>query len=92
MARRIGPVPIGIPVPSSILSTVMGVLAGSWFDILWKLAVIALGVFILIAALAAGTGVLLGIVASIVIGVTFSDNIRRLLLDIYYRRFTILGP
>lgn len=92
MARKLGPVPIGVPVPSSLISTIYGVLAGSWFDILWKLMVIGVGLFILIAALAAGTGVLLGIVASIVIGVTFSDNIRRLLRDIYYRRFTFLGP
>ena len=75
------------PIPKSIWASLRAVLSGPVLSVLWRVLVIVVGVGFLVAMLLASSSVFIAFLVTTILGVVFSDNLRRLALDVYYGRF-----
>lgn len=78
---------IPTPIPTSVWVGIKSIFRGALPKILWRLFVLGLGVAVIVLLLSISTGFFIAFLVGTVLSIAFSDNIRMLVLDIWYGRF-----
>lgn len=74
------------PIPRSLGRLVVSIFTGSPFDILWKVVLIVIGLLAILVLAQVG-GYLTLAILGLLISAAWQDDVRRIYLDIWHRRF-----
>lgn len=80
---------VSLPIPRSTTSAAVGILRGPVFEVLWRLFVILLFLALMLFLLSVG-GFFGPFLAAALLSTLISDDVRRLVADVWYRRWTTL--
>jgi len=80
---------VPLPIPRSTGSKAVGILTGPVFEVLWRLFVIALFLGLMLFLLSIG-GFFGPFLAAALLSTLISDDVRRFVADVWYRRWTTL--
>lgn len=78
---------IPLPLPESFVREIRRVFRGPVVDVIWKLFVIFGGLTFLFLLSMMDPGIFLGFFIATILAVAFSDDIRKIVGDIWHRRF-----
>lgn len=78
---------IPTPIPRSLVALVTGIFQGSLGLVAWRLALLGGGVLLLIGLASASLGFLAGVLLTLTVWTAWSDNVGRILGDLWNARF-----
>ena len=78
---------IPTPIPRSLVSIVRSVFQGSLGIVLWRLLLLGGGALLLAALASASLGFFAGVLVTLAIWTAWSDNVGRILSDLWNARF-----
>ena len=75
------------PIPASLARTIGNIFRGSLGWVAWKLFVLVVGGLLVVYAVSVTSSYLVMAMVGIVVTLALSSTVRKIVLDIWYRRF-----